>query len=253
MKVTQFNEKLDARLRKSFNALRKNNFLNAKSTFLTELLKDEPPVRILFKPTAWVKMHTLVKKSTKEIGWHCICEKIKETVVIKDILVYPQEVTSVTVSADEEKYGLWMHQLPDEIFNNLRGHGHSHVNMGTSPSGTDLSFYQKILEQLGPTDYYIFFIVNKTGDINVIYYDMEQGLLYEKDDVIVDVLVDETSADPWYDNVAQLVKDKPIKKYTPLPPKETKKYKSTYLDEQYDDIDAYLDSKIWEAHYDRFK
>ena len=40
--------------------------------------------------------------------------------------------------------------------------GHSHVNMGTSPSSVDLNHQEEILRMLGDNDFYIFMIWNKS-------------------------------------------------------------------------------------------
>ena len=257
MKVVNFNDSLDARLRRNFNNLRKDKFSKADA-LISELLKSEPKVNIYFTPEAWVKMHTLVKNSSKEIGWHSTVVKDGNNLLVTDVLIYPQQVTAVTVSADEEKYGPWMHSLNNDTFNSLRGHGHSHVSMGTSPSGTDLAFYKQILDQLGDDDFYVFFIVNKSGDINTIYYDMAQGLLYEKADINISIGLNHETADEWYKKVAENVKDKPFKApvttkwggrtpYQGYQPQEETKI-SSYLDEQYEDVEAYLNGK-WRDRY----
>ena len=44
-------------------------------------------------------------------------------------------------------------------------HGHSHVNMGTSPSATDTKLQEDHLAQLQDNDFYIFLIVNKKREI----------------------------------------------------------------------------------------
>ena len=75
------------------------------------------------------------------------CEE-KDTYLISDILVYPQEVTGSTVTTDQNEYEMWLMKQEDDVFNNIRMQGHSHVNMSTSPSSVDLNLYDGILSQL---------------------------------------------------------------------------------------------------------
>ena len=54
--------------------------------------------------------------------------------------------------------------------------GHSHVNMGVSPSGTDTQYYESLLSQIN--NYYIFIIMNKSDLMMVRYYDKRTNLMY---------------------------------------------------------------------------
>ena len=86
---------------------------------------------------------------------------------IYDIIVPPHVVTGSTVTADYTKYSEWLNALEDDVFNSLHFHGHSHVNMACSPSGTDMKYRQDVVTQLpvpkNETDdsFYIFCIFNK--------------------------------------------------------------------------------------------
>jgi hypothetical protein len=144
-------------------------------------------------------MNALVKGSSDEIAWHGVVEKNQSYYLIKEILVYPQTVTGATVVTDQNKYSMWLMEQPDEIFNNLRFQGHSHVNMGVSPSGVDQAWYDSILKQLTNQDYYIFLILNKRGDVTISLYDMPSNTIYDTDDINLSVLLeDETTLNDWY-------------------------------------------------------
>lgn len=134
-------------------------------------------------------MQILIREFNDEVAWHGIatrCEE-KDTYLISDILVYPQEVTGTTVTTDQEKYQMWLMGQEDDIFNNIRMQGHSHVNMATSPSSVDLNLYESILDQLSGDMFYIFMIWNKSGSKTVKIYDLRENILFETSDVTVSI------------------------------------------------------------------
>ena len=144
--------------------------------------------KILYTPFAMLKQRMLLDQFSTEVAWHGVVERRDDTTfVIKDVLVYPQEVTGSTVNTDQELYQKWMMELPDEVYNNLRAQIHSHVNFGTSPSVVDLTHQEKILGMMGKDDYYIFMIWNKKGEKTVKIYDLGNNILYENADIVVDV------------------------------------------------------------------
>jgi hypothetical protein len=166
--------------------LKRNTDLSNKITFKLDLddicknRKFKTPI-IAFTETAKQKIDALVDQCDSEIGWHGIVERKDNKFLIKDILVYPQTVTGATVTVDDEEYSLnWLQKLDDETFNALRMQGHSHVNMPTSPSGTDMDTYKKILDTLSDDDYYIFMIVNKRGTLWINIYDNKNNVIFEK-------------------------------------------------------------------------
>ena len=130
---------------------------------------------VYFSAEAWAKMTMLIKEFDKEVAWHGVARRTEDEsldeYVIDDIVVYPQEVTGATVEMDTEKYALWIQEnIEDERFNHIYMQGHSHVNMGTSPSSVDLNHQEEILEMLGDNDFYIFMIWNKSfASTNKIY------------------------------------------------------------------------------------
>ena len=141
---------------------------------------------------AYRKMLALVMDFTDEVGWHGTASRLGDNeFVIEDILVYPQEVTGSTVNTDQFLYSEWLYGLDDEIFNKIRMQGHSHVNMSVSPSGVDNKHRSQILNQLEPDMFYIFMIWNKSLAVHTLIYDMPRNILYEDNDVDVQLLGDD--------------------------------------------------------------
>ena len=159
-----------------------------KKTFEYEV---DMKAKVHYTQKAWYKTIMLVETQGKEVGWHGVCRRDPNDdtrFVIEDIIVYPQAVTGATITPDPKEYNLWMEGLDDDTYNNMRFHGHSHVNMAVSPSGTDMTFRSDRLGQLGEDDYYIFQIFNKRGEISTEVYDYRNNILYESKDV--DTVVD---------------------------------------------------------------
>lgn len=173
---------------------------------------------IIMSPKAYYKMQSLVNACNKEVGWHGVVERGEDTEEeavfhLTDILVFPQEVTATTVTPDETEYSMWLSKLPDEVFNKLRFHGHSHVRMGVSPSGTDTQYQDQLLSQVN--DFYIFGIFNKHGNKKLFIYDMEANALYEPEDIELTCL-EIAKYEAWTETA--------IEKYVKEPPKNTTPY-----------------------------
>jgi hypothetical protein len=153
-----------------------------------------PKPIVYITASAYVKMTYLIHNCDKELAWHGTVEKINNNYLIEDILVYPQTVTSTTVDSDDTKYPQWCMNLNDETINKLRFQGHSHVNMGTSPSGRDTTNWKNFLNILQENEFYIFCIGNKKGDYYWTIYDNAINVMFENKDISW-MVVDETGND----------------------------------------------------------
>lgn len=157
----------------------------------------EPTVYITTQ--AYTKMRMLVDKTTTEIGWYGTVTKVPGLTgvyVIEDIIVYPQKVTGATCEQLDDKMFEFEMSLTTDQVNHKRFHGHSHVNMGTTPSGVDEQFYHDILTQV--TDFFIITVTNKRNEYTTRFYDMEHNILFT--DVPISVIDDEgLELDLWYE------------------------------------------------------
>ena len=147
---------------------------------------------------AYRKIVALVTGFSDEVAWHGAVSRVGDAgaagsneFIIEDILVYPQEVTGSTVNTDQAAYTEWLYGLDDDTFNKIRMQGHSHCNMGVSPSGVDDNHRQKLLDQLEPDMFYIFMIWNRSLSVHTLIYDMAQNILYEDKDVNVKLIGDD--------------------------------------------------------------
>lgn len=180
---------LDQYTKEFYETLRSGKFSDGKVNFTKTLGAVDRKATVIFTKMAWEKMQLLVKEFDKEVAWHGIAERCeeKDTYLISDILVYPQEVTGSTVTTDQSKYEEWLMSYDDDVFNKIRMQGHSHVNMAVSPSSVDLSLYERLLDQLSSDMFYIFMIWNKRGEKTVKIYDIRENILFETADVTVTI------------------------------------------------------------------
>lgn len=175
-------------------------FTNETLSFTTDIseninTKDYPAPTVYISSVAYLKMLLYVRDTDVEIAWHGVVERNKEQnwYYIKDVFLYPQIIAATTVNTDQEAYQNWLQDIDDdEVFNNIRFQGHSHVNMATFASGTDQHMYESFLQALPKDDYYIFMIMNKAGSIHSLIYDLDKNLLYENADISVKVVTTRT-------------------------------------------------------------
>lgn len=212
--------------------------------YIVDKQLEEPKVYITAE--AYVKLRKLVDATTTEIGWYGTVTKMpgfESVFVIDDILVYPQTVTGATCVQDDDRVFEFELNLSTDQVNRKRFHGHSHVNMGVTPSGVDEQFYQDILTQVD--DYFIIMITNKSGAYYTRFYDMQNNILYTG--IPVQVMLDNGIAlEHWYDDATQ----NNIKEHTytaPIKPGADKKnfqnsiFDNPYDDYEYDPYESYAD------------
>lgn len=201
-------EEICAKLREQLTGthIGKDNYTISISTKL-EIAEEDKPT-IIVSTIADRKMSALVEQCKDEIAWNgtVVYDKESNTYFIEDIFVFPQVVTKATAESTDD-YGIWLSQFSDEEFSKLRFHGHSHVNMGVSPSGTDIAFQENLINTV--QDFYIFAIYNKRGDFNVWIYDKVKNLVYETKDIYYDSEATKTLI--WADEmIKKFVTTKPI-------------------------------------------
>ena len=171
--------------------LKKRKFQNDQAdgvtlNFKLKEVKDDRKATITFSAQAYMKIFALVHTYSTEVEWHGVVERTAaDAFYIKDILIFPHKVTGAMVISDQTEYEKWLDTLDNDTFNALRFHGHSHVNMGVTPSGVDMTYRHNILNNFGTPSatsdlFYIFLIFNKKGDISGEIYDLQNNALYSK-------------------------------------------------------------------------
>ncbi len=154
---------------------------------------DDRRATLRFTPKAYAKMYALVITYNTEVQWHGLVTRTAEReFLVEDILTFPHEVSEATVTSDQGEYNQWLDSLPDDIFNKVRLHGHSHVNMGCTPSAVDTAYQKKILNLFETPNenndvFYIFMIVNKRGEVTSLIYDLQYNALYNTNEITISV------------------------------------------------------------------
>ena len=141
----------------------------------------------------WLTMQSLVAQSSTEISWHGMVDRNIETntYFIYDILVFPQINTRASTTTEQNEYSKWMTDLLSDSFfkiEDLRMHGHSHVNMPVYSSGIDDKYQEDLLSQITDGDYYLFLILNKMHEIYALLYDYRTQILYTKEDMLISIV-----------------------------------------------------------------
>lgn len=193
-------------------ALAATKFADGKLSFTKSFGTVDKKAKIYISEIAWMKITTLLREFSKEVAWHTTAYRIPDSddYYIKDVLVYPQTVTSATVDMDVEKYAQWLQDGimdGDERFDHIRCQMHSHVNMNVFASGTDIQHQEEILEQLRDNDFYIFMIWNKRHEVYMRIFDMEKNVLFEKEDIDWAVLDDTVGLSKFLDEAKSVVKE----------------------------------------------
>lgn len=167
-------------------------------SFKEKLPSTNEKAVISFTTHAWSKVIALVDGFSTEVQWHgLVSRKSKSEFQVFDIVVFPQQVSGVRVTSEDEEYNKWISELDDDTFYHLKFHGHSHVNMPCGPSSTDMEYRHNIVGNIPkPIDnedsFYIFMIFNKRREFTGEIYDVTNNVLYENADITL-----KTPLDDW--------------------------------------------------------
>ena len=171
-----------------------------------KLMKNFAP-KIFIDIKALNKMKEYIRQSSLEIGWLGTCEKIENNYFITDVFLFKQEVHATTTEITTEglsEFAMELLNTPGglDIWNNMKVWGHSHVNMGTSPSTQDDKQVDVFAENAD--DFFIRIIANKKNDFRIDLYDFTSGVLYEQLPYEVDFGEDEEYITALYNKIAEI-------------------------------------------------
>ena len=191
-KLIKLTQDVIEEIKKEFDTYIRAKISDGRISFQKNINTVQRKATVYFTELAYRKFQALVDGFNNEVAWHgiaCRCQdESKDEYYITDILVYPQEVTGATVTTDQKKYQDWLMSQDDDTFNNIRMQGHSHVNMGVSPSSVDENLYESILTQLDDKMFYIFQIWNKKGDKTCKIYDLAKNIMFDTTDCEIKII-----------------------------------------------------------------
>lgn len=157
---------------------------NCKTTYTMLKPETKTAPTIIFSTTAlkWIK--ALVEVHNEEVGWLGIVdERPNNTYFIRDIF-YPkhEEANGGTCEISTEGESLMANWLIDhnriDDCSKVRFWGHSHHNMGVSPSSQDES--QSIEKIKHRKTNFIRAICNKKGEMSVSFYDYSNQIRFDQ-------------------------------------------------------------------------
>lgn len=146
-------------------------------------------IKVLMTPLAYTKMQFIVETCEAEVAWRGAARRLNDNeFLIEDVFLLKQTVTgtSVDIKAEdnieailqmERAAGIKLDEMNDR---GLYFHGHSHVNMGVSPSSVDEGDRQRTIDTNVP--FYIWMIWNKKNDISCCVY---LNLNTEEEEIVV--------------------------------------------------------------------
>ncbi len=132
---------------------------------------------IVFSRLAYDKQNYFIAHCDKEISWLGLVEETEKEFYVEDVILFQQEVSGAQTEIKEEDIAKFFEELIEEhgedsalneFLPKLKFWGHSHVNMGVSPSGTDDTTLKYMFRP--EMDFFIRVIANKKGDLKADLY-----------------------------------------------------------------------------------
>lgn len=195
------------------------------------LYNDEPT--LYFTPEAVRTMQAYIEECNEEVGWLGMVEKYDDEVYLcTEVHLLHQEVGPATTEITPEGLVKYAEEVGLERMDSIRLWGHSHVNMGVSPSGQDEN-QMELFENNG-CEWFFRIIANKKGAMSVSFFNYVGN--YIVDDIPWDVYYP-VSVD--LDVIKAEIADK-VKKKTYTQPAVTPYKGNTYVGRTpYSDYDYY--------------
>lgn len=143
-----------------------------------ELLAEKP--QVLVSREAYDRMRHYVDLADKEVGWLGTVRKDGSDFLIEEVFLFKQEVQATTCEISADGLAEFATEILSsredgmEVVNSLQFWGHSHVNMGTSPSGQD-DAQMEVFQESG-LPWFIRGILNKNGRMEFTIYLFESGV-----------------------------------------------------------------------------
>lgn len=146
-----------------------------------KVLKNHIPF-ILISAQALSKMYQYIQQCADEIGWlGTVRHTDANSYLIDDVYLFEQQVHATTTEIKPDDLAKMAEELLQredgvDIWNNMKMWGHSHVNMGITPSSQD----DKQMEEFGQAghDFFIRLIGNKKGEMKLDFYNYATGVVY---------------------------------------------------------------------------
>ena len=155
--------------------------LEPRTTQLFEYDFPNPPA-VFYTDEVFAQINYLVQKVGTEVGWLGLVDKLKDNnYLVTKIYIPKQEVSGVETDIDSDAMAELALEIDDDGKDpgKLLYWGHSHVNMGVSPSGQDEVQIEEFISVEPPPKFFIRGIYNKRGQSKVDVYDIQQNCVHQ--------------------------------------------------------------------------
>jgi len=138
--------------------------------------------RVLISREAFARMRLYVELADQEVGWLGSVKKVGRDFLVEEVFLFRQEVSAATTEISPAGQAELVSELlatrPDgaETVARIRFWGHSHVRMGTSPSGQDDSQMNQFASDC---DWFVRGIFNKLGRAEFAIFLYQEGIVIE--------------------------------------------------------------------------
>jgi hypothetical protein len=152
---------------------------NSAQPRVTPILREALTTpRVFYTPQAKAIIDYIVAENTGEIGWLGLVDTIGHDFMVTDILIPRQTVSATQTDISTNAMTDLAMELMDKGLDpgKMIYWGHSHVNMGVTPSGQDESQVEEYLENC---PVFIRGIYNKRGESKVDVYNLTQNVVFE--------------------------------------------------------------------------
>lgn len=154
--------------------------LKSNNVATVKVRQNTHPV-VFITELALNKMFIFTKEIATEVGWLGTVKRNQNHFLIEDVFLLKQEVHATTTEITSEGLTAFAEEILAkengfDMWNEMRMWGHSHVNMGITPSGQDNS-QMEVFSSSGH-EFFIRLICNKKGELAVDVYDFETGMEY---------------------------------------------------------------------------
>lgn len=131
-------------------------------------------------------MMSTTHAKTKEFMFLGFVEQSGKDYIVEDFFLVPQHMCSGAYCETSDRYDTWINEaVPLDKRRLIRLHGHSHVNMGTSPSGTDDNQIKELC--INVSNYFIQLIINHNMANTVNIWDKANNLIYNNIDQYIKI------------------------------------------------------------------
>lgn len=179
---------------------------------------------VTYTREAWETIWQYVKLCKYEIGWLGLVDETPNGYLITEVFLLEQEVSGATTEIESDAIANLAVALESRGVDStrLRYWGHSHVDMGVTPSGRDEDQLKEYLEN--GCEFFIRGIYNKKMEAKLDIFDMRTKLVYQKCDQSVS---DPNFPNDWVESIRNEINTKVKQKvYTP-PAQQGQQFKNT--------------------------